>query len=355
MLMTMSLTAHSIGKNLDRMAVLNPRLATELSKLPELRTFKTAGAGLALDNLLEIYRFAPRRFTRLFRHMDVEGLAHGRNYCTPLQALFWLIQDEKMSSTGMVLGLDIDTGRDNTGHCRPHLVSGRDRPRNGPDPPYDLKKILDMAWNGEARSLLFTNVHTVIDQMRPGKTARDYADLKKRRTDLQLTGYIMDDFATKNDLFHAGDREMIQQALDHSRWKLFYTVADRLNSPELVNYYINKQFFFRKTPSSGVYFTFRDKKAQCTDAAYFTRFMLDRAGYKTFMRSVKWDEDPWDGLHTGAGIILDNGDFLLVSNYTGINALAGPFKTLESLDQKIGQGRKIIDRRWGAYFPPRYY
>ena len=316
MLMSMSLTTHSIGKNLDRMAVLNPRLATELSKLPELRTFKTAGAGLALDNLLKIYRFAPGRFSRLFRHMNMEGLVHGRNYCTPLQALFWLIQDEKMSSTGLVLGLDIDTGRDNTGCCRPHLVSDRDRPRNGPDPPYDLKK---------------------------------------RRTDLQLTGYIMDDFAAKSDLFHARDREMIQQALDHSRWKLFYTVADRLNSPELVNYYINKQFFFRKTPSSGVYFTFRDKKAQCTDAAYFTRFMLDRAGYKTFMRSVKWDEDPWDGLHTGAGIILDNGDFLLVSNYTGINALSGPFKTLESLDQKISQGRKIIDRRWGAYFPPRYY
>jgi hypothetical protein len=63
--------------------------------------------------------------------------------------------------------------------------------------------------------------------------------------------------------------------------------------------------------------------------------MLKRAGYKTFMRSVKWDTDPWDGLYTGAGIILDDGHYLLFSNYTGINFIAGPFADIESLDRKL--------------------
>ena len=73
------------------------------------------------------------------------------------------------------------------------------------------------------------------------------------------------------------------------------------------------------------------------------------------MRSVKWDQDPWDGLHTAAGIVLDDGSYLVVSNYTGINALAGPYTELDRLDHKLSCGKKIIGRKWGAYFPPRYY
>ena len=58
---------------------------------------------------------------------------------------------------------------------------------------------------------------------------------------------------------------------------------------------------------------------------------------------------------TGAGIILEDGRYLLVSNYTGVNSISGPFSNLESLDQKLSCGRKIINRKWGAYYPPRYY
>lgn len=166
--------------------------------------------------------------------------------------------------------------------------------------------------------------------------------LVKRHTDRQLQNYIMDDFQRKKEVFTFSDWETIEKAIEQSRWKLFYTVADRLNSPELISYYINKNFFFRKTPANGVFFTFFDKKTQCTDAAYFAQFMLDRAGYKTFMRSVKWDEDPWDGLHTGAGIILDDGRYLLISNYTGINSISGPFTDIESLDRKLSCDNKII-------------
>lgn len=50
---------------------------------------------------------------------------------------------------------------------------------------------------------------------------------------------------------------------------------------------MNKNFYFRKTPAGGAYFVFFNKRAHCTDTAYFTEFMLKRAGYDTFMRSVK--------------------------------------------------------------------
>lgn len=165
----------------------------------------------------------------------------------------------------------------------------------------------------------------------------------------------MDDFLKKKEIFDVHDWETIEAALKRSRWKLFYSVADRLNAPELASYYIDKYFFFRKTPANGEYFTFFSKKAQCTDATYFAQFMLKRAGYQTLMRSVKWDEDPWDGLHTGAGIILDDGRYLLVSNYTGINSISGPSATVPSLDRNLSCDKTIIGRKWGAYYPPRYH
>jgi hypothetical protein len=198
-------------------------------------------------------------------------------------------------------------------------------------------------------------IHKIIQRIQAEAESEEYALLVKRHNNRQLQSYIMDDFLRKKEIFNVSDWGAIEKALQQSRWKLFYTVADRLNSPELISYYINKYFSFRKTPASGVYSTFFNKIAQCTDAAYFAQFMLKRAGYKTFMRSVKWDQDPWDGLHTAAGIVLDDGSYLVVSNYTGINALAGPYAKLDRLDHKLSCGKKIIGRKWGAYFPPRYY
>jgi hypothetical protein len=292
--------------------------------------------------------------------MDSIGLPNCRNYCSPLQALYWLIQDEKLEISGLLLGLSIVKGTDNKGHGFPLLLSIPHTPADGQilsefQPHYTLKKLLDAAWSGEPKLMYGKNLQKIIEGIHPKAEAEEYALLVRRHDDLHLQSAIMDDFLRKKEIFNIDDRNTIAIAIQQSRWKLFYTVADRLNSPELISYFINKYFFFRKTPASGVYFTFFNKKAQCTDAAYFAQFMLKRAGYKTFIRSVKWDRDPWDGLHTGAGIILDNGSYLLVSSYTGINSLAGPYENLDRLDQQLSCGNKIIDSQWGAYYPPCYY
>lgn len=350
----------SIAKTLIELDHLNPDLAAEVIKLPEIGKFRTHSSSIALGNLLKIYQLSPLGFDRMFEAMNEIGILEHRKYCTPLQALFWLIQDEKMSVSGMLLGLKINKRTDKKGNCSPQLISNLES-TNGQnhstahDQDYTLEKILNVAWNDESILIQRSNIHQIINRIQTQSEAEEYALLIKRHEDLDLQSYIMDDFLKKREIFDVNDWQQIETAIDQSRWKTFYTVADRLNSPELVSYYINKKLSFRKTPASGVYFTFFDKKAQCTDAAYFAQFMLRRAGYKTFMRSVKWDDDPWDGLHTGAGIILEDGRYLLVSNYTGINSISGPFSNLARLDQKLSCGRKIINRRWGAYYPPRYY
>ena len=63
----------------------------------------------------------------------------------------------------------------------------------------------------------------------------------------------------------------------------------------------------------------------------------------------------YNGLHTGAGIIQNDGSYTLVANYTGINKLSGPHKSIADIDSQLAGDHKIVDQRWGAYYPPCYY
>ena len=103
-------------------------LADELAKLPEIRKLRTESSRLALSNLLKIYRFAPGEFDQMFNAMDKIGIPACRKYCSPLQALLWLIQDEKLSASGMLFGLEIEKITDEKGICRPHLISVLESP-----------------------------------------------------------------------------------------------------------------------------------------------------------------------------------------------------------------------------------
>ncbi|MFZ5569524.1 MAG: hypothetical protein ACOZF0_03910 [Thermodesulfobacteriota bacterium] len=351
---------HSIADNLMQIDRSNHLLAEELAKLPELRNLESDATRQALDNLFRMYQLSPDRFDHMLDQMQTVGLPAFREYCSPLQAFFWLLQDEKLEASGKLLGLNVSKTVEPNGRCLPRNLpvpsaGSSDTGFSKNDPAYSLTKILDAAWNGEPGLIISSVIHDIIQRMPPDAGKTEYASRIKRSTDRQLQSHIMDDFLKNKELFDTHDWNIIEKAIRQSRWKQFHTVADRLNSPELVSYYINKYFLFRKTPSSGVYFTFFAKTAQCTDAAYFTQYMLGRAGYKTFMRSVKWDEDPWDGLHTGAGVIQDDGSYLLVSSYTGINSMSGPYTDLESLDRQLSCDKKIIGSKWGAYYPPRYY
>lgn len=113
--------AASIENNLLHIGHLNRLLADELAKLPEIKKFKTDSARLALDNLLSIYRFSPDRFNHMFARMCTIGLPVHRHNCSPLQAMFWMIQDERLEDSGRLLGLNIVKSTDANGNCQPLL------------------------------------------------------------------------------------------------------------------------------------------------------------------------------------------------------------------------------------------
>lgn len=342
-------------KILSRISQHSPLLASELNKLPELQNSIRDEAVFALENFACICQISPRAFDKVFGKMFQIGLPGYRKYCAPLQAFFWLIQDNHFEACERLLGIKIPrTLVQDEGMSR-YIIGPSVQADPDQEGEYSLKNLLDAAWHTEPLVISEAQIREIVAGIQCDPEKEDYAHRLTHIDTASLQNYIFNDFRRNRNIFEAHTRDCIIEALKHSRWHCFHTVADRLNAPELVNYYINTSFKFSKASSKGVYFTFYFKTSQCTDSAYFTAYMLEKAGYKTFIRSVKWSSHPWDGLHTGAGIVLDDGTYFLVSNYTGINVPDGPFTTIADLDRHLAINQNIIESCWGAYYPPRYF
>jgi hypothetical protein len=85
--------------------------------------------------------------------------------------------------------------------------------------------------------------------------------------------------------------ELLAQAWDFSeqdRWKDYETVTDRLNAPELVNYYERARFIYKSRKGELGYDAdyskrlFNTNRGNCTDHGAFTGYCLKKGGYKAY-------------------------------------------------------------------------
>lgn len=81
---------------LDDLAHKNPLLVDELGKIPDLQGGISSDEERTLEKLLEFYNENPNGFDKVFEKMHQIGIPEVRKYCSPLQALFWLLKDAKM-------------------------------------------------------------------------------------------------------------------------------------------------------------------------------------------------------------------------------------------------------------------
>jgi len=71
----------------------NPLLAKEIGKLPEIQDGISSDEMIVFERLDRIYNENPIDFDEFFNQMYQSGLPEVRKYCSPLQALFWLVQE----------------------------------------------------------------------------------------------------------------------------------------------------------------------------------------------------------------------------------------------------------------------
>ncbi|MCJ7773634.1 MAG: hypothetical protein MUP22_10945, partial [Desulfobacterales bacterium] len=122
----------------------NPLLAKEIKKLPELQDGLSDNDLVALERISELYEQNNELFDKVFLEMYEIGLPGVRRYCTPLQALFWLVQDNKMDQAISIL-LN-----------------------------YSLSDMLDVAWNFDQPIFTDQNLKLIVSNIKDQKLREEY-------------------------------------------------------------------------------------------------------------------------------------------------------------------------------------
>jgi hypothetical protein len=299
----------SVKKILTKLSSKNKFLAFELGKLPEFQRVVSSREKDALLHLSKLYYENSFNFNRSFTKMCQVGLAGEKKFNTPLQALFWLVQDEKKNEAKDIIKY------------------------------FSLKKLLDFAW------VLEHTKHIKRWKWRlkeAGKLLKSCLDdeIKRKIEEFHTknkgsTDYTISMAKNHPEAFeHKFKPFNIKLKMHKNRWKDFNTVVDRINSPELVLYYIKNNFSYEQGEYESLKKTFKVKSGNSRAIAELGQFLLKKAGYKTFIRTVKTPDSSCGFEHTGAGIIMDDGSYLLVVDFPKGKNIAGPYDLI-SLDKRL--------------------
>ncbi len=188
---------------------LDPAVAIEVGKLPEFQGNIGERQVQALTKFIDLIQNAtePEK-ANLANFMEI-GKPASRQYCVPLQAIFWILERGKPRSKPTIQEIEY----------------------------FQLAKIGN----------------------KPGINPLDYSL-----------------------------EELLAQAWDFSeqdRWKDYEIATDRLNAPELVNYYERARFIYKSRKGKPEYDTeypqrlFNKNRGNCTDHAAFTAYCLQKGGY----------------------------------------------------------------------------
>ena len=218
----------------------NPLLATEIRKLPEIQNGISPAEASALEKLIRVYILDPNTFDWTFQRMYQFGLPEVRKYCSPLQALFWLAEDE-----------------DSDPKALNYLLSN-----------ISLQSVIGKAWTASSR--------------------------KKER------------------------------------WNDFDVVIDRLNSPELIDYYIKWNFTYMaytrpNVSSPGV--AFKLKGGNCVEIEAFQRYLLNRSGYKAYQLIVE-TSSTWASSHAVTKYYIGESFYIMDDGTESPRGIFGPFSSL---------------------------
>jgi hypothetical protein len=179
---------------------LDPQLALEVGKLPEFQETIGKDQVLALTRFIGLITHARvSQKTNLKEFMKV-GLPNVRRYCTPLQAIFWLLEKNEKDAPCIQNSLNCNWSSSLIG-C--------------------TENLLNWAWV----------------------------------------------FSEQED-----------------RWKDYKVVTERLNAPELIDFYEKRRFIyeFRTDTVSKPFWVFKTNRGICTDVTAFTIDCLGKGGYKAW-------------------------------------------------------------------------
>ncbi len=245
---------------LNKLAQTNPLLVNELGKLPELQDDLSEKEMSALNNIVELYRNYPENFENVFNLMYQVGIPEIRKYCSPLQALFWIAEE------GNVIALN-------------DIVIA-----------YSLEKLLNRAWIFKPSMFKSKNelLEIIAGINNDAKKIIYLMDLKYY--DLaEMQAFLFIDYKNNPKMFSKKSRTKIEQGIAmgnlKSQWDNFDVVVERLNSPELLDYYERHALRYKYQRGYGegpaqAKRVFKNKYGHCAQFTAFTVYILQKGGYE---------------------------------------------------------------------------
>ena len=305
----------------NELSAKNQLLANELAKLPEFQDGISNDENKALGKLVMLHNKSTSSFNKAFNEMYKTGLPDVRKYCSPLQAFFWLAEDGKIKLINEILE------------------------------SYSIDRLLYKAWEqgikGDYLEISSDKIHEIAKNI-SGKEGTYVPD--NVSTDV-LKKIIIYNYFENPRIFTKNHKELMLKALNNkfnNRWNDFDTVIDRLNAPELLDYYINKNFSYKKnwvnshTPKN----TFLHNWGDCDDLAVFGKYILRKAGYQANIRYVYWTSD--NRGHVGVVTKLEDGHYFIVVDFGGMSRsiMTGPYTNITEVDKKLSLGHAYHDSGW---------
>ena len=254
-------------KVLKEISFFNPSLAIELGKLPEFQRSIKDDNLRALYRFLSLYRVYQVELDTIFEQIFFIGRPEIRRFNTPLQALFWLAKDQKLEDMRFII-------------------------RN-----FNLTDLLELSW-----PLLYTE-HLHRWRWRSIQARKLFDNCLDENLKRKIEAFFKESRGAIEYIISLAERHPHKFGyefqsfnkslfLQNKRWKNFKTVVDRLNAPELIHYYIIKNFNFETGVALSPKKTFLEKTGNSHSLALLGQLFLKNNGYQTFVRTVKIADSP---------------------------------------------------------------
>ena len=279
----------------------NPLLADEIGKLPEIIDGISELEAKALIRLSELYNEYPASFDHAFEQMYQTGKFDVRKYCSPLQALYWLLLDNKQGWFKKAI-------EKYNGKYEPEIVEVKvNRRIDQNNVKYEnLSFLLDTSWASFKNEYSLEWYWKLEEARKVEESCIEPVLLEKIKKFKQENGEMTDyALGVAEDNPNAFTYKFDPLGFDQykknqiNRWSDFNTVVERLNSPELVDKYIKLNFIydahFRHDATAKS--MFKRKHGNCYGQVIFAVHSLTKAGYNAQSLGVR-DIIPGMGLST---------------------------------------------------------
>jgi hypothetical protein len=311
---------------LNELSLKNHLLAKELGKLPELQDGISESETSSLEDIVDIYSEIPKEFNDAFGKMYQVGKPEVRKYCSPLQALFWLVESDRTYDARGILK------------------------------HYSLDDLLHTAWPSKKSVLTEYQTLDIIDGMKNEHDRKEYKEWYSRiDNSKKLWSHLLTDYLVEPGKFsERGQRALAKlmkppETFREEEWKDYKTAVTRLNAPVLLDYYLDGNFRYEYIPGiSGEKSVFKAKRGHCREIAQLGASILQRNGYNpTIFHSI------WPGMCPDCGhvvvILPENGKFRVVVDFTrgSRNTMSGPFNSYSEFERIRYPGRHIIRQEFG--------